>query len=57
MRWYSVVNYLISVIEQVLLWIYCDHIWFWICLVLNIMGIIVIGDKISMLEKKLSLTK
>lgn len=54
-KWYSVVNYLIALGEQIALWNYCSRGFFWTGLVLNVLGILTIGSKITKLEKKLGL--
>lgn len=52
-RWYYVVNYVITILEQVALWRYSTTLFFWIALVLNIIGIFSVASRLSKLEKQL----
>ena len=57
LRWYSVVNYLVTLAEQIALFYYGYMTLFWVCLVLNILGIIVLANKIAKIEKEVSVSK
>jgi hypothetical protein len=53
--WYTAVNYIVAVVEQVLLWNYASRTFFWIALILNVAGCFGASIKLSKLEKKFGL--
>lgn len=55
LRWYSAVNYIVALGEQVTLYHYKFMTFFWIALTLNILTIITLSLKVSKLEKELSI--
>lgn len=54
-RWYMVIHYLVSLGEQIALWKWASHTFFWIALVLNVFGVIAVGMRLNKLEKKFDL--
>lgn len=56
LRKYSVANYLVAVSEQIALWYYGFHSFFWWALALNILGHVGLALQIGKLEKKLGLS-
>lgn len=56
LRKYSVFNYLIAVGEQIALWHFSLHTFFWWALGLNILGSLGLALQIGKLEKKLGVS-
>ncbi len=56
LRVYGTVNYLIAMAEQIALWHFRLHTFFWWALILNVLGVIGLGIQISKLEKRLGLS-
>lgn len=53
LRWYGLVNYLIAVSEQIALWKFGLHTFFWWALALNILGVVGLTMTINKIEKQI----
>ena len=51
LRWYGIINYLIVLAEQIALFYYGYMTFFWVALILNIIGMLGLGLTISNIEK------
>lgn len=53
LRWYGLANYLVALAEQIALWNYAARWFFWVALVLNVLGMMGLGTVINKVEKKI----